>query len=141
MRIRYVYKSKKKVRFSYGSTSNSSHPVPNGYKLCAVNKSTGLKDKNKKEIYEGDVFLPVKSPYPEYTHYRPSFIYYDSHYAAFRLMADEDEDGIELNKHVYKQHMAVAGNVYENPELLASDEDIGLDMLKAAKQMTKDGMR
>lgn len=150
MNIRFVYKNKKtdKITFKYASIlSLAKKKLPatkSTEQLIAINKSTGLTDKNGKEIFEGDIFLTYSGTYSEYSHHRPSFIYFDDHYSAFKLHADEDEDGLDLNKFVYKEHLSVAGNVYENESLLLVVEGegdgavtLGEDYVELAQEMSE----
>lgn len=144
MKIRLVYQNKKTGEIQFNHTSIVSYslkPMKN-FELIAINKSTGLLDKNKQEIYEGDIFMPYKGEYSEYSHYRPSFIYFDDHYSAFRLKADEDESGLELNKFVYGKFFEVAGNVYENESLLIlKEDDLGHDFVDEAKEMSQESLK
>lgn len=143
MNFRLVYKNKKsgKIKLKVYSIKDLLKTKIDRKSLASVNRSTGLVDKNKNEIFEGDIFLPDNGgPYSEYAHYRPSFIYFDEHYSSFRLKADEDEDGIELNKFIYANHLEVAGNVHENPELLNlthDDGEVDKDFLKLAQDYSK----
>ncbi len=73
-------------------------------------QSTGLKDKNGKEIFEGDVVKMSKDVYSELTYYEVA-----RHYGgAYRL--ESKQHGCEL----WLRHTdcEVVGNVYENKELL-----------------------
>ena len=73
-------------------------------------QSTGLKDKNDKEIFEGDIVKMAKDVYSEPTHYEVA-----RHYGgAYRL--ESKQHGCEL----WLRHTdcKVVGNIYENPELL-----------------------
>ena len=73
-------------------------------------QSTGLKDKNDKEIFEGDIVKMSKDVYSEPTYYEVV-----RHYGgAYRL--ESKQHGCELwLRHTYCE---VVGNIYENPELL-----------------------
>ena len=73
-------------------------------------QSTGLVDKNGKEIFEGDIVKMSKDVYSEPTYYEVV-----RHYGgAYRL--ESKQHGCEL----WLRHTdcKVVGNIYENPELL-----------------------
>ena len=77
-------------------------------------QSTGLKDNNGKEIFEGDIVKMAKDVYSEPTYYEVV-----RHYGgAYRL--ESKQHGCEL----WLRHTdcEVVGNVYENPELLEDKE-------------------
>lgn len=70
-------------------------------------QSTGLKDKNGKEIFEGDV---VSIDTDEFD---LLFVKYES--GIYWLM--DDEECVEHLSDYYK-YVSIVGNIYENPELL-----------------------
>jgi hypothetical protein len=73
-------------------------------------QTTGLKDKNGKEIFEGDIVKMSKDVYSEPTYYEVV-----RHYGgAYRL--ESKQHGCEL--WLRHTNCEVVGNIYENPELL-----------------------
>jgi YopX protein len=75
---------------------------------------TGLKDKNGKEIYEGDILKDVKNQVGKVFWYR-------DRYVVEWVRGDEKEPGF----YPYNSYLGlvlrfseVIGNIYENPELL-----------------------
>ena len=80
----------------------------------SIMQSTGLEDKNGKEIFEGDIVKMSKDVYSEPTYYEVV----RHRGGAYRL--DSKQHGCEL----WLRHTdcEVVGNVYENRELLEDKE-------------------
>ena len=77
-------------------------------------QSTGLRDKNVKEIFEGDIVKMAKDVYSDPTYYE--VIRHRG--GSYRL--DSNQHGCEL--WLRHTNCEVIGNVYENPELLEVTE-------------------
>lgn len=85
--------------------------IPNKFKDLKVMQYTGLKDKNGKEIYEGDI---VRSEVWAGEAYSVSF-----NRGGF-CFGNGDKNYLHDAK--YLESFEVIGNIYENPELLDNQE-------------------
>lgn len=73
-------------------------------------QSTGLKDKNGKEIFEGDIVLVLDSPYT---------VFYDNEKGSYRLKPHDDRWNVDyMSNFSHGGNFEVVGNIYENKELL-----------------------
>lgn len=77
-----------------------------------VELSTGVKDKNGEEIYEGDI---VDDGYS-----RICKIRWSEHFTAFEAV--NENDGYMSNIWFVAKYGEVIGNIHENPELLEEEE-------------------
>ena len=80
---------------------------------------TGLKDKNGKETYEGDIvkfrFKDDREEFPDLIGY----IEYQTTFTAFRIMSNQGSFKIDITEIKF---IEVIGNIYKNPELLEEGE-------------------
>lgn len=92
-----------------GFSDCDSRPYPERYVLMQY---TGLKDKNGREIYEGDIVLYDRN------------IHKDIDTAKFKVVWAKDRYVLQEIKHKYYiddvtwELVEVIGNIYENPELM-----------------------
>lgn len=77
---------------------------------CVLMQSTGLFDKNGKEIFEGDVVVVLDSSYT---------VFYDDKTASFRLQPHDKRWNTDyMSNYAHDNSFEVIGNIYENPELV-----------------------
>ena len=105
---------------------------PDNFKILQY---TGLKDKNGKEIYEGD---SVETPFRTtgfnigfrgddeiYTGFYRGVVHYQASRGFFQknvvMLGDEDESGLWTKRsdlsNIIQSRCEIIGNIYENPEL------------------------
>lgn len=120
--IPLIVTNKGVFRLSHGHKESLYERIDNNQ--FEIMQSTGLKDKNGAEIYEGDILLSTASENQE------DWKKWQVHYADGRFLIDykqipkdkrkrkklELEDLCEDNVWLYG--LEVIGNIYENPELM-----------------------
>lgn len=92
-----------------GQTAISDFPEYRKFD-CELMQYTGLKDKNGKKIYEGDI---IKA----YDHNEKIYYIQEIIYDKYGFFA-KDEDGLWLIESYEYTIDEIIGNIYENPELL-----------------------
>lgn len=80
-----------------------------------VGQSTGLTDKNGKEIFEGDVVLQVATNGHDQTSRDVGAVTWDVEGCDYNL---EGPNGFKVAFGVFNPYLEVIGNIYENPDLL-----------------------
>lgn len=82
-------------------------------------QSTGLKDKNGTEIYEGDI-VEFKYPYDKRIK-TTGVIVWNDNIACFGISMKETTEQYELYRITAENYLTVMGNRYTNPELLEEE--------------------
>lgn len=112
------YKTNRIGVYEYVQTDENGNGDWDGFELeegeFELMQFTGLKDKNGKDIYEGDIVRlleTVSEDDPAYPYYCDTMeVVYSDGWVRFGLF----DGGAILN---FPQNIEVIGNIYENPEL------------------------
>jgi len=101
--------------YSYCYKCGEEHDDFLSFEECIIMQSTGLKDKNNKEIYDGDIIKCLYS-------IGNGVVYWDQGLCGFKILT---ETGMEhlfdtTNESDYGTNMwEVFGNIYENSDLVS----------------------
>jgi uncharacterized phage protein (TIGR01671 family) len=92
---------------------------------CVLMQSTGLNDKNGREIYEGDI-VKVHYVQADDEGYGQKSVFVErvsySHGGFYFGEPDSDPSGLDYMHEFEPEDVEVIGNIYENPELLKEDK-------------------
>lgn len=122
--------------FTFAEIENGDHieeigdnPFFRNFSILAKRQYTGLKDKNKKEIYEGDIVCSDEYPFTSnnkinyhgkvYWWDEETGFYVDVYPVSDRVSGAACGDGLSE----YAHHIEIIGNIYQNPELLKEKEN------------------
>lgn len=118
------------MQFFQDNSNASDDEVYVTIKPDKVLQCTGLKDKNGKLIYEGDIVRYAEFDWTDFSfkdwETEIGLVIwgntYDNYYPAFDLK-DKDFDGVNAFSYLFNEGwtIEVIGNIYENPELLEGD--------------------
>ena len=115
----YLYKIKSFFSEDYQYFIKNEHLQETSVDEDTIGQYTGLKDRNMKEIYEGDIvkfrFKEDREEFPDLIGY----IEYQSTFAAFRIMSNQGSFKIDITEIKFIEKI---GNIYDNPELLEKGE-------------------
>ena len=112
----YFYKIWDKVFLLWGMTGdnpNIEEVIPK-----TVGQYTGLKDKNGKKIFDGDIIKPyiIGGAYDRFLFPNGAVVF---EYGAFRIK--DSRQSTPLSSYAPRVAFEVIGNIYDNPELLEEE--------------------
>ncbi|MDM7881598.1 YopX family protein [Staphylococcus borealis] len=123
---KYMEYTDKNLIVSFGDNGNvDATDLSNIYSTCngmqnfELMQSTGLKDKNGTEIYEGDV-VALKYPYDKRIKTKGSIVW-DRYKSCFGISMKETTERYELYRITAENYLTVIGNKYQHPELLEDE--------------------
>lgn len=106
-------------REGYVSLNEGDNSLTDTLEMIELMQYTGLKDKNRKEIYEGDILsIKVYSGDKVIVEGKTVVEFKDG---CFGVIWGHDKAFLSLNS-FFKAKFEVIGNIYENPELLRGEK-------------------
>ncbi|AJA42297.1 YopX [Staphylococcus phage vB_SepM_ phiIPLA-C1C] len=111
--VETIYIEDEWVKVNDGSIYGITKDLVRDYVLM---QSTGLKDKNDTEIYEGDI-VEFKYPYDKRIKTKGIIVWNDN-IACFGISMKETTEQYELYRITAENYLTVISNKFQNPELL-----------------------
>ncbi len=102
-------------------THNNAITCANGLNNVVLMQCTGLKDKNGKLIYEGDIVTFEKSE--KTRKLRKGIVEYYLNYCWFFVEVEENKWARPFHTIPDRQYLEVIGNIYENADLLKEGKE------------------
>lgn len=106
-------------------SNRAGYPFAYHVRHETVGQYTGMKDKNRKEIYKGDIFLHFfdenKKGIVKYGEYMNAFGD-DGHGGHVGFYVEWEDENIRKDLGFWASNSRIVGNIYENEELLEGEE-------------------
>lgn len=98
------------------------HAMSNWKDCLEVMQYTGLKDKNGKEIYEGDICKSDHGTVGKIEFHNGAFCWCNG--GNYWCIHETPNDGMPFDETILQvEDVLIVGNIYENPELLEATEN------------------
>ena len=114
LEISSIHLKKNKVIIGYSINKSNYGNKSFNYEDIELMQYTGLKDKNGKEIYEGDIVSFNLKSDSEGQPYIIGYIEYQTTFSGYRIMSFEGSFALDYNI----KDVEVIGNIYDNKNLL-----------------------
>ena len=121
--VKSLHLGSRKAIIGYSKSSSNYGNYSISFDDIELMQYTGLKDKNGKEIYEGDI-IHINDNFLDKFDY---LIEWNEEYLRYYLYSVDKEKlnklGGILEAHLNSLEVEVIGNIYDNPELLEKEGD------------------